>query len=131
LRYLTANDLTSIVEYYHNGNGYTEEERTLFYRQITVDAVAEDGQTFQQLRELSLHGYSRPYVGRNYLYAKFTQKEPFDILYFTPGLTAIVNLDDQSASFTPEFTYAGFTNFEMRLRFSLLAGNSLSEYGER
>ncbi|BCL61414.1 hypothetical protein DGMP_21070 [Desulfomarina profundi] len=131
LRYLTANDLTSIIEYYHNGNGYTEEERVLFYRQITEGGVVVDEQTLRQLRELSLYGYSRPYAGRNYLYAKFTQKEPFDILYFTPGLTTIVNLDDQSASFTPELTYAGFTNFEIRLRFSLLTGSSLSEYGEK
>ena len=80
---------------------------------------------------MSLRGYGKPYVGRNYLYARFTLKEPFNILYFTPGLTAIVNLDDQSASFTPELAYTGFTNWEMRLRFSLLTGGSFTEYGEK
>lgn len=85
----------------------------------------------QRIRELSLRGYGRPYAGRNYLYAKFTQKEPFDILYFTPGLTAIVNLDDRSASIITEISYTGFTNWELRLRFSLLTGGSFTEYGEK
>ncbi len=135
LRYLTENDLTAIVEYYFNGNGYTEEERALFYQHISRGTIELDSSgsdtLLQQARELSLRGYGGPYVGRNYLYAKFTQKEPFDILYFTPGLTAIVNLDDQSASISPEFVYNGITNWELRLRFSLLTGGSLTEYGEK
>jgi len=133
LRYLTTNDLTTTIEYYYNGNGYTEEERILFYRRVadlqpTLEAADP---FFQNIRELSLRGYGKPYVGRNYLYAKFSQKEPFDILYFTPGLTAIVNLDDQSSSLTPELVYTGFTNLEIRLRFSLLTGGSFTEYGEK
>jgi len=138
LRYLTANELTAIIEYYHNGNGYTEEERTLFYRQFTdysdntlqSDNLNSDD-LFQRIRELSLQGYGRPYVGRNYLYAKFSQKEPFAVLYLTTAVTTIVNLDDMSASFVPEITYTGFTNWEIRLRFSLLTGGSDTEYGEK
>lgn len=30
---------------------------------------------------------SRPNPGRDYLYARFSLKEPFDLLYFTPALT--------------------------------------------
>jgi len=135
LRYLTENDLTTIIEYYYNGGGYSEEERSRFYQNV-ADAVIQldnvgDDDLLQQARELSLRGYGRPFVGRNYLYARFTLKDPFDILYFIPGLTAIVNLDDQSASITPEIVYTGFTNWEMRLRFSLLTGGSFTEYGEK
>lgn len=133
LRYLTENDLTTTIEYYYNGNGYTEEERTLFYERVAEldpNPAAADS-FFQKTRELSLRGYSRPYVGRNYLYARFTLKEPFDILYFTPGLTAIVNLDDQSGSIIPELIYTGFTNWELRLRFSMLISGSSTEYGEK
>jgi len=135
LRYLTEKDLTAIVEYYHNGNGYTEEQRELFYYYVengTVDPSDSGRSMFlQQARELSIRGYGRPSVGRNYLYAKFTQKEPFDILYFTPGLTTIINLDDGSASLTPEIAYTGITNWELRLRFSLLIGGYFSEFGEK
>jgi hypothetical protein len=135
LRYLTANELTTIIEYYHNGNGYTEEERTLFYRQVTDSQLQQDTQFgddfLQRIRMLSLHGYGKPYVGQNYLYGKLSQKEPFAILYLTPALTTIVNLDDMSASISPEIAYTGFTNWEIRLRFSLLTGGSDTEYGEK
>ena len=46
-------------------------------------------------------------------------------------MTTIINLDDQSASITPEIAYTGFTNLEIRLRFSLLTGGSFTEYGEK
>ena len=86
---------------------------------------------FDEAAKLGLQGYSRPYPGKHYLYARFSQKEPFDILYFTPALTTIVNLDDQSFSLTPELIYTGFTNWELRLQFALLQGDALSEYGEK
>jgi len=135
IRYLTENDITSIVEYYHNGAGYTEEEMDIFF-QFTEDA----GEVFQQTAssvlldraiDASLKGYGRPQPGRDYLYARFSQKEPLDILYFTPALTVIVNLADESFTLTPELIYTGFTNWEMRLRYSYLNGRGYSEYGEK
>lgn len=135
LRYLTAREVTAIVEYYHNGDGYTEEELSRFYQ-----AVAEGYALFQagggdtllhRAANSSQSGYGRPQVGRNYLYARLTAKEPWDILYFTPALTAIVQLDDQSISLTPELIYTGFTNFELRARFTWLQGSEKTEYGEK
>ncbi len=135
IRYLSENDTTSVIEYYYNDGGYTEEEMTQFYL-----FAREAGEDFQQTasrilldraRDMSLRGYGRPQPGRNYFYARFSQKEPFDILYFTPALTAIVNLDDESYTLIPELIYSGFTNWEIRLRFSYLNGNDFSEYGEK
>ena len=135
LRYLTENDLTGIIEYYHDDAGYTDGEMDLFY-QLVVDGetqfLASGLDTLlDKARNMSLRGYGRPQPGRNYLYAKFTQQEPFDVLYFTPGLIAIVNLDDNSCSISPEVVYTGFTNWELRLRFSALVGDAFSDYGER
>ena len=130
LRYLTASDLTTIIEYYHNGKGYTEKERTLFYQRLD-DSSLLTGEYFHKTKELSQRGYGKPYVGRNYLYVKFSQKEPFNILYVSPALTTIINLDDQSMSIAPEVAYTGITNLEIRLRFSLLAGGRATEYGEK
>jgi len=135
IRYLSANDITTIIEYYHNDSGYTEEEMSRFFQ-----FVKEAGEDFQQTasrvlleqaRDMSLKGYGIPQPGRNYLYTRFSQKEPFDILYFTPALTGIVNLDDESFTLTPELIYNGFTNWEIRLRFSYLDGGYLSENGEK
>jgi len=135
LRYLSENDITSIVEYYHNGAGYTEDELDRFF-QLAKNGIDQFHTThtdtvLNKARELSLQGYGKPYPGKNYLYGKLTQKEPFDILYFTPGLTAIVNLDGLSSSITPELAYTGITNWEIRFRFSYLSGRNSSEYGEK
>lgn len=135
LRYLTENDITSIVEYYHNGAGYTEEEMNTFF-QFAKDAGEIYRQTASRVLldraiDASLKGYGKPQPGRDYLYARFSGKEPFDILYFTPALTAIVNLADGSFSLTPELLYTGFTNWEMRLRFNYMDGSSYSEFGEK
>lgn len=135
IRYLSSRDLTSIVEYYYNGGGYTEEEMGIFFRKVE-DAVEEwrlsgTDNAWDVLEKFGNQGYGRPYSGKNYLYVKLSQKEPFDILYFTPAVTTIVNLDDQSFTVTPELNYTGFTNWDVQLRFAFLTGDPGSEYGEK
>lgn len=135
IRYLTEFDLTSIVEYYHNGLGYTEDEMERFYQRVAAGEAqwisSGSDAILDQVRQLANKGYSRPNPGRDYLYARFSLKEPFDLLYFTPALTAIINLDDQSSSVTPELTYTGITNWEVQLRWIVLLGDDLSEFGEK
>ncbi|SHJ66264.1 hypothetical protein SAMN02745165_02870 [Malonomonas rubra DSM 5091] len=135
LRYLTENDITTILEYYHNDAGYSENQMDQFY-QLVSDAHSSfsgtgDDSLLRQAARVSKSGYARPQAGRNYLYLRVTQKEPFDLLYFTPGVTAILNLDDSSYSLSPEAVYTGFTNWEMRLRYSRLDGGRFTEYGEK
>ncbi len=134
LRYLSENELTSIIEFYHNGAGYSEDEMTRFY-QLIEDGANEGTLTGSRLldkaRELSLKGYGRPQPGRDYIYARFSQKEPFDILYFTPALTTMINMKDQSYSVMPELIYTGLTNWELRIRFSYFNGGSSTEYNEK
>lgn len=135
LRYLSENDITSIIEYYHNDSGYSTGEMDRFYQLVAegenqLYSSASD-LLLDQAREVSRKGYGSPQPGRNYLYGRFTQQEPFDILYFTPGLITIYNLDDHSFSISPEIVYTGFTNWEMRLRCSFREGSSFTEYGEK
>lgn len=135
LRYLTENDMTAIVEFYHNDDGYTEAEQEDFFRLIDRGYAAYlsngDSNLLRQASRIGQSGYLAPQSGRDYLYTRITWKEPYDILYFTPGVTAIVNTDDQSFSVSPETVYTGFTNWELRLRFSWLQGQIYSEYGEK
>ncbi|MFZ5798027.1 MAG: hypothetical protein ACOY3O_06315 [Thermodesulfobacteriota bacterium] len=135
LRYLTEREVTAIVEYYHNGDGYSEEELARFYRAVADGYdlyLAGGGDTLlARAANISQSGYGRPQVGRNYLYTRLTAKEPWDILYLTPAVTAIVQLDDGSFSLTPELVYTGFTNFELRARFTWLHGGAETEYGEK
>ena len=135
LRYLTENDITTIFEYYHNDAGYSEDEMDQFYQLVTDShshylSSGDDG-LLRQASVISKSGYAKPQAGRNYIYLRMTQKEPFDLLYFTPGLTTIVNLDDSSCSLSPEAAYTGFTNWEIRLRYSHIDGGRFTEYVEK
>lgn len=135
LRYLTENEITAIIEYYHNDGGYSAAEQERFYELVAAAhhlfETTADNSLYLRADRLGQGAYSRPQLGRNYLYARLTWKEPFELLYLTPGCTAIVNLDDHSFSLSPEAVYSGFTNWDMRLRFTLLAGSDFSEYGEK
>ncbi len=75
--------------------------------------------------------YGKQTPETNYLYLRVSQKEPFDILYFTPAVTLIGNMDDKSFSITPEFLYTGFTNLELRFRTGFISGSRGSEFGEK
>lgn len=135
IRYLSGQNITTIIEYYHNGAGYSEEEMSQYHR-LVENARQENDPTastllLEKARTLSRRGYGAFQTGRNYGYARITWKEPYDIVYFTPGITTIINLDDNSWTLTPELLYTGFTNWELRLRCSLPSGDNFSEYGEK
>ncbi len=135
LRYLSESNMTTILEYYHHDAGYSERELERFYR-LAADAYddyLESGNDtlLQQAATVGNNGYAKPQAGRNYLYLRITRKEPFNLLYFTPGVTAILNLDDSSRSISPEAVYTGFTNWEFRLRYAHLEGGRFTEYGEK
>ena len=134
-RYLTESDATWIFEYYRNGPGYNETELNAFYGYVDT-AFAQYGATgndtaLQRAANVGRSGVSRPNPGRDYLYLRVSQKEPFDILYFTPAITLIANANDRSYSVAPEALYTGINNLELRARVFFLQGNRYSEFGER
>ena len=126
LRYLTDNDTTWIAEYYRNGTGYTESQLGDFH------ALVDSGNPllFNKAKQIS-PAYGRANAGERYLYLRASQKEPFDIVYFTPSATVIANLDDGSYSLTPELLYTGITNLDLRLRATWLKGGRSTEFGEK
>jgi len=105
-RYLTERETTWIAELYRNGAGLSEA----------------------QFRARPVGG---PNPMRDYVYLRASQKEPFDILYFTPSATTIVNLDDHSYSLIGELLYTGFKDLELRLRAAANRGGRLTEFGEK
>ncbi len=126
LRYLTENDTTWIAEYFRNGTGYTENQLGDFHRLVDSGNPA----LLTKARQIS-PSYGRPNAGERYLYLRASQKEPWDIVYFTPSATLIANLDDRSFSITPELLYTGVTNLDLRLRASWLKGGTGTEFGEK
>lgn len=130
LRYLTEREVTWIAEYYRNGSGYKADALADFYA-FADAALGAGGAAAVKAASLAQAGYSRPNPGRDYLYLRASAKEPFDLLYFSPALTAIVNLDDRSYSLAPELVYTGVTNLELRARAVFLHGDRHTDFGEK
>jgi len=135
IRYLTARETTYIFEYYHNGTGFTEGEMRDYFSFVEkgydMYLSTGDDTLLTRAADLTEGRYGTMNPMRNYLYLRVSQKEPFDILYFTPALTWIFNLDDQSFSLSPEAVYTGITNLELRLKGTFLAGDYFTDYGEK
>jgi len=135
IRHLTTFDLTTIIEYYHNGMGFSGDDMKNYYAYITrgynTYQTTGNATALGNAQQMAEGGYGRSSAMGNYLYVRFSQKEPFDILYFTPALTWMMNTDDQSWSLTPELLYTGFTNWEFRLRTGIIVGARNSDFGEK
>jgi hypothetical protein len=135
IRHLTTFDLTTIIEYYHNGMGFSGNDMKNYYAYITrgynTYQATGNTTTLGNAQQMAEGGYGRNSAMANYLYVRFSQKEPFNILYFTPALTCMMNTDDQSWSLTPELLYTGITNWEFRLRTGIIVGARNSDFGEK
>ena len=135
LRYLTKSDTTYIFEYFHDATGFTESEMTDYFSFIdkgyNTYLTSGDDSFLKEASNVAGGNYNRKNLMRDYLYLRVSQKEPFDILYFTPSLTGIFNINDKSLSIGPELLYTGVKNLELRLRATFLIGDSHTEYGDK
>ena len=134
MRYLTKADTTFILEYYHNGMGYTQDEIGSFFSLVDKSyetyLSSRNRGSLTKAQSLAVN-YGGVNPMKDYLYLRVTQKDPFNILYFTPALTSIINLNDGSFSLAPELTYTGIKNLEVRLKAVANVGHNGSEYGEK
>lgn len=135
VRYLTERDTTYIFEYYYNGTGFSSSEMRDYFSFINTgyESYVSSGNDalLKKAVNITEGNYGRINPARNYLYLRASQKEPFDILYFTPAVTLISNINDKSFSFSPEMLYTGITNLELRLKAAFISGEGDTEYGEK
>lgn len=129
LRYLTQRDTTIIFELYRNGGGYTQDELSQFFQ--LARGTGTQPALLAPAQRAAAAGYSRPNAARRYAYLRVSQKEPFDILDFTPAVSLIANTTDRSYTLIPEVLYTGVKNLELRARLAFNRGNALTEYGEK
>lgn len=115
-RYLSEDETTFIAEYYRNGLGFEREEARHVY-----SGGPDSVQTLLTTQN----------VMRDYLYFRASKKEPFQILYFTPEVSSIINTADHSFLVLPGFTYSPLTNLQIRMRAGWLGGAANTEYGEK
>ena len=135
LRYLTEKETTYILEYYRDGIGFSRDQMKDFFGFVenSYRNFLSTGNDRGLVRggRLSKGAYGRPNPMRHYLYFRVSQKEPLDILYFTPALTSIINPTDGSFNLIPELAYSPMTNLELRLKGAFLVGGKNTDYGEK
>ena len=135
IRYLTASDTTFIFEYYRNGTGFSHLEMKDYFTFIDkgYDLFLSKGNDslLKKAASVTEGNYGRSNPSKDYLYLRISQKEPFNILYFTPAITGIMNLSDRSLSISPELLYTGIKNLEIRLKAIGLFGGRGTDFGEK
>lgn len=117
LRYLTVTDVTCILEWYNHSEGMTEEASRTLYR---IPMNPKTMQALQQNRE----------INKNYGFLQASFKEPFDLLYFTPSIIWIRNLDDGSNSLQGKLNYAPWENWIFEFNWQHFDGPKNTQYGE-
>ena len=133
LRYLSRAETTYILEVHHNGLGFARSAMAAFDAFVAAGyeryVSLGDDSLLRQAGELESYGGFTPMT--DYAFLRVVQKDPFDILYWTPAATVIYNLSDGSASLAPELAYEGITNWELRLKASILTGRAGEEFREK
>ena len=106
VRYLTDFELTIISEYLYQSEGLTKAEIE------TSSNIA-------------------PFIAKDYAITSFTQKEPFDLLYFSIYYKNMTNLQDHSQQNRVGALYAFKNNTEIDISYNINSGGSLSEFGKK
>ena len=134
MRYRTEDDVNYIVEYYNNGEGYTEKELRQYYSCVHQAWASGDLNLLDSLKaggSLNTGAFTTQNPMQRYLTFKSWWIEPNDILYLVPGIQLFYNMDDGSYSVAPEISYTGIDNLQLRVRFQFFSGDALTEFGEK
>ena len=129
-RFLFETNTSLIVEYLHNDSGLEAWQMDNFFEAVEF-AVSENPELLPVIKQYQTESFSAQFLMKDYIYAKISQPEPLDILYFTPSIFVLYNLNDNSETIGGEFNYSRFKNVNLKLKYNLMFGNVNSEYGEK
>jgi len=95
---------------------------------LTSNELTITSEYFYQNEQLSSN---QSFWDNEYLLTKFSQKEPFDIVYFSSYYKNIYNLSDNSQQNSIGFIYTKIKNLSIDLSFGVNSGNKKSEFGTK
>ncbi len=127
-RILFETNTTLILEYLHNDIGLNEEEMNNFFNVIKI-AIDENPSLLPSIKEYQAENFNSQFLMKDYYYLKLSQPEPFNILYFTPSIFLLHNINDDSKMIGGEFNYSRFNNLNLKMKYNLLSGDVSSEFG--
>jgi hypothetical protein len=129
-RYLTQEETTFILEYFHKGSAFTQQQTNNFYDSIDSVLASPTPASIRQNRQFAKL-YNQQIQMQDNLYLRVYHPEPYDILYFTPGFFAIRNLEDDSMNLTLDAKYTRYESLEFHMLYAHLFGDSGTQYGEK
>ncbi len=106
LRYLTDFELTIISEYLYRSAGLDKDEIEISTKLL-------------------------PFIAKDYSITLITQKEPFDLLYFSVYYKNMINLQDSSQQNKFGAIYNFKNNIDVDLSYNINSGTDLSEFGAK
>lgn len=106
-----------LLEYYHNGEGWTDSEAAAYY--AADPAIKSDPRL-----SVDLHGELR----RDYLFG-LVRKDGFLHDDVSAGLSLLLNLNDGSFLLAPELSYAWKGDLRLAIKAGLFCGSAASEFG--
>ncbi|KAA3616712.1 MAG: hypothetical protein DWQ05_13370 [Calditrichaeota bacterium] len=131
LRYLNQSNTTLIAEYYHNNNGFSQEEFSAVINYLDLNLQTSEPDRIAAARSSLPVLFPARTVMRDYFYAKLSKPEPLGWLYSSVSLFTIYNLTDDSFLLSPQIGYKPFTNSEFLLWPTFFFGDENSEYGAK
>ncbi|MBU4485926.1 MAG: hypothetical protein KKD38_03280 [Candidatus Delongbacteria bacterium] len=127
IRWLSSQNVTTILEYYHNQSAMNCSEFSDYY-DYTFSA---DSATTAVITGINKKFFSVSNLMRDYVYLKLSYPEPFGWLYFTPSVYSIYNINDESLVIGMPLSYKPITNSEILLTPIIFSGKKISEYGSK
>lgn len=131
LRWLNALNMTTILEYYHNGAGMTESEFTDYLAFLSKAVASNNPSTVVQAMNLNSSHFSNVAQMQDYLYLNVSWPAPLDLLDFTPSAFVIYNIADESLVVGAPLAFSPVTNFTLTLQPTLFFGASGTEFGSK
>jgi hypothetical protein len=118
------------LEYLHNDSGLDKEQMINFYDAID-SAISGNPALLPIIKDYQFENFTNQFLMKDYLYFKFSHPEPFNVLYFTPSIFVLYNLNDNSKMIGIEFSYSRFNNLNLKLKYNSLSGYLNSEFGRK
>ncbi|QOY52861.1 hypothetical protein [Candidatus Sulfurimonas baltica] len=106
IRYLTDFELTIISEYIYQSDGLNKE-------QIKTSMV------------------TLPFIAKDYAITSISQKEPYELLYFSIYYNNMTNLQDLSQQNKIGAAYSFSNNIDLDFSYNINSGSDLSEFGKK
>ena len=129
-RFLFETNTTLIIEYLHKDAGLNAEQMMSFFDAVE-SAISDNPDLLPAIKQYQSESFNSQFLMKDYLYVKVSQPEPFNILYFTPSVYVLYNLNDNSEMIGGEFNYSRFNNLNLKLKYNMMFGEDNSEFGEK